>query len=141
MVFTETTQGSRPQCYAQEPFYNTFDTTFLGKLGIMKVDSPRGWELVTDASFTFCPGAEIFVSMLTIERNPAFYLGQSLRSKREGQFAERLAFGEHRRHEENIETLDKYMACHNCHNLSVFDVADRPLHDLMLYSQKPLDES
>lgn len=71
-------QGILPQAYVQEPSYNVLDTMLLGKLGIMKVDSPRGWELVNENSFTFCSYPEPFVAHLMLERNPAFHVNQKI---------------------------------------------------------------
>jgi hypothetical protein len=69
-TMTAKVQGFRPQAYAQEPSCNVLDTRLLGKLGIMKVDSPRGWELVNENSFTFCSYPEPFVAFSHFGEKP-----------------------------------------------------------------------
>ena len=77
-VAAEESQGSRPLAYAQEPSYNELDKMLLQSLGIEIVLDPHGWDMVTHASFTFCPFPPLEVCFKTMRNNPALYLAPEL---------------------------------------------------------------
>jgi hypothetical protein len=60
----------RPAAYAQEPQYNTQDSVFLSTLGIQKIDDPKGFNLLTNHSFAYIPGAEQHVTFETLVAGP-----------------------------------------------------------------------
>ncbi|KAJ5833395.1 hypothetical protein N7474_001706 [Penicillium riverlandense] len=52
-------QQDRPvPVYAQDPVFNTLDRELLESLGITVVEHPAAFDLVTQHSVVFCPGAE-----------------------------------------------------------------------------------
>jgi hypothetical protein len=150
LIGAEQVQSSRPMTYAQEPAYNVFDKSLLNKLQITPVDSPTGWTLIEPSSFVYCPGAEQFVSIMALEKNPAFYLTGPLDWLR-GQQAERgcpnyvsTSFEVRPRDAEDQRTIlaiiDSYVNEHNVQNLSDLDAPDYPFHDMVLYWPKPVED-
>ena len=72
--------GRRPAAFAQEPLYNTQDLALLSTLNIQRVEDPKGFCLLTNRSFAFCPGAEQGVLLKTLSTDPFLYLGGKLDS-------------------------------------------------------------
>ena len=72
--------GLRPSAYAQEPIYNAQDRALLRTLVIQVTEDPDAFYLLTNHSFAFCPGAEQYVVLQTLERDPFIYLGGTLDS-------------------------------------------------------------
>lgn len=70
----ESCTGQRPVAYAQEPQYNTLDGAFLSTLGVQKIDDPKGFNLLTNHSFAYTPGAEQHVIFQTLVADPFLYL-------------------------------------------------------------------
>ena len=68
----------RPQAIAQEPQYNCLDKELLTSFGIQQRQHPDGFNALTKHSFAYCPGAEQYVSILTVVAAPAFILGSTL---------------------------------------------------------------
>ena len=67
--------GLRPSAYAQEPIYNAQDRVLLRTLVIQVAEDPDAFYLLTNHSFAFCPGAEQYVVLQTLQRDPFIYLG------------------------------------------------------------------
>jgi hypothetical protein len=136
--------------YAQEPAYNSLDRSLLNKLQITPVDSPTGWTLIEPSSFVYCPGAEQFVSIMALEKNPALYLAGPLdwlRGQQAGRQCENYISTsfEVRPHDaEDLRTIlamiDKYVHEHNAQKLSDLDAPDYPFHDTVLYWPKPAED-
>jgi hypothetical protein len=143
----ERAQSHRPLAYAQEPAYNPLDVKFLASLQIVKVDSPLGWEMIeSKLSFCYCPGAEQFVSIMVIRKNPAFYLAGPLSWLRERQAEHACELPshcgqEHSKDEQKkrLQMIDDFMDEHNVCTLPDLDAADSPFHNAVLYWSKPAD--
>lgn len=63
---------------AQDPVFNTLDIELLSSLGITAVDSPEGFNAVTDKTFLFAPGAERRHLRLMLPSNPVMVFGGPL---------------------------------------------------------------
>jgi hypothetical protein len=72
------TLNTKPECYAQEPVYSQLDKKFLSTMSIATVRDPAGFDLVTNDSFVYCPGAELDVEMGILFKSPAFVLAGKL---------------------------------------------------------------
>jgi hypothetical protein len=104
----------------------------------MKVDSPRGWELVNENSFTFCSYPEPFVAFLMLERNPALHVNQKIDWLREVK--ESYEEGVHKKNPAAHEIVDRYLETHSVHKLPNFGAPDQ-LANLVLYWEKPVDKA
>lgn len=142
----ERAQSRRPTAYAQEPAYNVLDTSFLDSLQIVKVDSPGGWDLIDPSSFTYCPGAEQFVSIMIVRKDPGFYMGGPLPWLRDRQIENAFRLPSHcdQEHSENeqqerLQMIDKFMDEHDVYSLPDLDAADHPFYDQVLYCRKLVD--
>jgi hypothetical protein len=73
-------QGHEPtNRYAQDVEYNQVDADFLRSLGITKIDSPHGFDLVeSQSTFAYTPGAEADVSAIVLDKNPPLLLTNEL---------------------------------------------------------------
>lgn len=84
-------QGHEPtNRYAQDIEYNQVDTDFLRSLGITKIDSPHGFDLVeSQSTFAYTPGAEGAVSAIVLNKNPPLLLANELEQyqPQEGEYA------------------------------------------------------
>lgn len=63
---------------AQDPVFNTLDIELLSSLGITAVDSPEGFNAVTDKTFLFAPGTERRHLKLILPSNPVMVFGGPL---------------------------------------------------------------
>lgn len=74
---TSTTQqgSAEMKIVAQDPVFNTLDIELLSSLGITVVDSPEGFNAVSDKTFLFAPGAERRHLRLMLPSNPAMAFG------------------------------------------------------------------
>jgi hypothetical protein len=76
---TSTPQGlAQIRIIAQDPVFNTLDIQLLSSLGITAVDSPEGFNAVTDKTFLFAPGAERRHLRLMLPANPVIMFGGPL---------------------------------------------------------------
>jgi hypothetical protein len=139
----ETTQSRRLVAYAQEPAYNLLDETFLASLQIEKVDSPNGWDLIESSSFCYCPGAEQYVSIMVVKKDPGFYMAGPLPWLREKQVENACVLPGHCGEdwnadlkEQRLHMIDKFMDEHDVCTLPDFDAADYPFYDQVLYWRK-----
>ncbi|GKZ66778.1 hypothetical protein AnigIFM60653_003182 [Aspergillus niger] len=64
--------------YAQDPVFNTLDTSLLSSLDITVLESPHAFEKVTSRTFLFCPGAERTHLEQMLALDPAFLFGGPL---------------------------------------------------------------
>ena len=143
----ETAQSRRPIAYAQEPAYNVLDEKFLASLQIVKVDSPSGWDLIdSSSSFCYCPGAEQYVSIMVIKKDPGFYMAGPLPWLRERQVENAFVLPIHcgeewspNMKEERLNMIDKFMDEHDVCTLPDLDAADYPFYNEVLYWRRPDD--
>ena len=143
----ERAQSYRPLAYAQEPAYNALDKEFLASLQIVKVDSPMGWEMIeATSSFCYCPGAEQFVSLMAIRKNPAFYLAGHLSWLRERQMELACIFPPHCGQDDIdgdqkklLQLIDNFVDEHIVYTLPDLDAPDSPFYNEVLYCPKPAD--
>ncbi|OJJ72543.1 hypothetical protein ASPBRDRAFT_54367 [Aspergillus brasiliensis CBS 101740] len=72
--------SSKPsiKTYAQDPVFNSLDTSLLSSLDITVLDTPLAFEKVTSRSFLFCPGAERTHLEQMLALDPAFVFGGPL---------------------------------------------------------------
>lgn len=52
------TDGVEIPAYTQDPVYNALDKALLAALDIAVVEDPEAFDLVSESSFAYCPGAE-----------------------------------------------------------------------------------
>lgn len=64
--------------YAQDPVFNTLDTSLLSSLDIIVLESPLAFGKVTPRTFLFCPGAERTHLEQLLALDPAFVFGGPL---------------------------------------------------------------
>lgn len=64
--------------YAQEPYYNDLDAGFLASLDITRVDHPKAFDLLDEASFAYSPFAEREVEFRILARKPQVWLHRPL---------------------------------------------------------------
>ena len=64
----------KPRCLAQEPAYNDLDVDFLKTLDVEAVNSPAGYDLITEKSLVYAPYNEFSVEMDIISRKPAILI-------------------------------------------------------------------
>jgi len=60
--------------YAQDPAYNEIDVEFLRTLGVTVIQDLEGYNLITENSVTYTPGAEMFVEMQVLQQQPGVLL-------------------------------------------------------------------
>jgi len=64
--------------YAQDPAYNEIDVEFLRTLGVTVVQGLEGYNLITENSVAYTPGAEMFVEMEVLQQQPGVLLTSRL---------------------------------------------------------------
>ncbi|GKZ31691.1 hypothetical protein AbraIFM66950_000406 [Aspergillus brasiliensis] len=72
--------SSKPsiKTYAQDPVFNSLDTSLLSSLDITVLKTPHAFEKVNSRSFLFCPGAERTHLEQMLALDPAFVFGGPL---------------------------------------------------------------
>jgi hypothetical protein len=65
--------------YAQDPVFNALDKDLLLSLGVIVVEDPSAFGLVTRTTFLFCPGAErAHLDLMLLSSSPALVFGGPL---------------------------------------------------------------
>lgn len=71
-------EGKKMKIVAQDPVFNDHDIQLLSSLGITVVDTPIGFNAVTDRTFLFAPGAERRHLQVMLPSNPFMVFGGPL---------------------------------------------------------------
>lgn len=129
----------------------------------MRVDSPNGFELLNPrgdwkadralrffgdhpASFCYCPGAELDVSIGVLKREPNLYLGGNLHWLRDrlaesaGPFPHSYDESIKEDQQKTLQMIDEFLDGHDLQMLPELDAADYPFHEQRLYSRKRAGE-
>lgn len=151
--------------YAQDPAYNDVDVEFLKSLGVDVAETPSGFDLVTEKSLVYTPGAEYHVEIGVLRRKPAVLLSSKLNwlwrnekglactnrvsvQRNEGEMGveQSTAPADSHRHEDELLQRDLEADCQMLEDflrnkqetkLPTLDVKDNPFNDQHLYWLKP----
>ncbi|KAL4877506.1 hypothetical protein BJY04DRAFT_127828 [Aspergillus karnatakaensis] len=74
----ETTPKLALKAYAQDPVFNTHDTSLLKSLNLTVLAHPLAFSKITPRTLLFCPGAEITHLEVLLAHNPAMVFGGPL---------------------------------------------------------------
>ncbi|GFN17942.1 SRR1 family protein [Aspergillus tubingensis] len=77
-ISSSSSADSTIKTYAQDPVFNTLDTSLLSSLDIIVLESPLAFGKVTPRTFLFCPGAERTHLEQLLALDPAFVFGGPL---------------------------------------------------------------
>lgn len=66
--------GSMPLALAQDPAYNDLDLEFLESYDITTIETPHGFDSLTEKSLAYTPGAEMNVDIQVLSAKPAILL-------------------------------------------------------------------
>ena len=146
--------------------YNDLDKEFLSTLGITTVESPAGFEQISEHSLTYCPGAEQDVNLRTWFRNPSLTIGSEIDLYYRNDHG--IAYPRHiqvyrddkpvtyeeidqldgapdgiRRscHENCASICEKFLFYHDSVRLPDLDANNQPFHRQFLYYRRPVDET
>ncbi|KAK5942131.1 hypothetical protein PMZ80_006085 [Knufia obscura] len=161
----EEKSGRSITVYAQDPAYNDVDVEFLKSLGVDVAETPSGFDLVTEKSLVYTPGAEYHVEIGVLRRKPAVLLSSKLNwlwrnekglactnrvsvQRNEGEMGveQSTAPADSHRHEDELLQRDLEADCQMLEDflrnkqetkLPTLDVKDNPFNDQHLYWLKP----